>query len=132
MKKLSPTAQAKEYHHQATEKFEFANLAEPWTEKEDAYREAFRLMSLAYEEQKGAKLLAMLDRLRLWGQKKGRQQIILRRLEFLKQIAARIGTEKNEAVAAAALDYEPGKVRKLWGASGENARAKILNSLRNK
>ena len=42
-----------------------------------------------------------------------------------------IGSKNREAVAAACLEYRSAKVRTLWRAEGEKARAKILTFMRN-
>lgn len=65
------------------------------------------------------------------GAPKGERATTLKKRAFLMQIAASIGTNKREAIAAEAAANYRAPVRALWRAEGHKAQSKILNFMRN-
>lgn len=68
---------------------------------------------------------------RFRGAPKGERAATLAKRAFLIEVAASIGTDKREAIAAEAAANYRMRVRALWRAEGQNARSKILNFMRN-
>jgi sugar-specific transcriptional regulator TrmB len=62
---------------------------------------------------------------------KGETQMTKDRRIFLQGIAVEIDTDNREAVAATALQSHGYMIKKLWSATGEKARGKILNFMKN-
>ncbi len=62
---------------------------------------------------------------------KGETQITKDRRTFLQGIAVEIGTDNREAIAATALQSHSYMAKKLWSVTGEKARGKILNFMKN-
>ncbi len=65
------------------------------------------------------------------GAPQGERAATLQKRAFLIQVAASIGTNKREAIAAEAAAKYRARVRVLWRAEGQKARSKILHFLRN-
>ena len=65
------------------------------------------------------------------GKAKGVRGITAERKEFLASVAAGIGTEKREAIAAEAVSTHAKQVRALWKAQGKHAQTKIMNFIKN-
>jgi hypothetical protein len=62
---------------------------------------------------------------------KGETQITKARRTFILGVTVEIGTDNREAIAATALQSHSYMVKKLWSATGEKARDKILNFMKN-
>ena len=101
------------------------------TECRNIMERAAQLKDQALSLERASRWFAYLDRKETIGRNNGTQAKTNERVGFIHEVAEGIGSKNREAVAAACLEYRSAKVRTLWRAEGEKARAKILTFMRN-
>ena len=94
-------------------------------------KKALDLRKRVAEEEKAARLTHMLRTKPLMSRKKGRRPKTLQRNKFLCELATKYRETGAEYIAAIAIEKHQKQVSELWGHSGEKARKKILNHIRN-